>query len=184
MQLSCGSARPEPRARAVRRADIERNADEAGIEPLRRRLRRQPHHRGGTGEAGISLPPSGWLNLCSDMIFRDLVRREEPLPNPSPHKGPNAAASSQRAASLSPSGASTLSKWPDAGGERHTVSPPLVGRGLGGGGLKPPSPLSLPHPAHRPRTAASTVHPRSALARHQRRLQPVEIGHAFRMSQP
>jgi hypothetical protein len=42
--------RSEACAGSVRRADIERNADEADIEPFGGRLRRQPHHRGGATE--------------------------------------------------------------------------------------------------------------------------------------
>ncbi|MPL83906.1 hypothetical protein SDC9_29865 [bioreactor metagenome] len=45
-------ARAEAGARAVRGADIHRDAEEAGVEPRRRGRRRQAHHRGRSPEAG------------------------------------------------------------------------------------------------------------------------------------
>jgi hypothetical protein len=39
------------RAGAVRGADVEGDADEAGVEALRIVLRRQPHHGGGAAKA-------------------------------------------------------------------------------------------------------------------------------------
>jgi hypothetical protein len=49
--LGADLARPEARARPVRGADIHGDADEAGVEPFRRQLRRQAHHGGGAAEA-------------------------------------------------------------------------------------------------------------------------------------
>ncbi len=50
--LGAYRARPETRAAAVRGTDVERHADEAGVEILGIRLGRQPHHGRGPAEAG------------------------------------------------------------------------------------------------------------------------------------
>ncbi len=49
--LGANGARSETCAAAVRGADVQRHADEAGVESLRVGLRRQAHHGGRTGEA-------------------------------------------------------------------------------------------------------------------------------------
>ena len=56
-------ARAEPGAAAVGGADVERHADEAGVQPLGRGPAGSRIMVAGPPKRGISLPPSGWFRM-------------------------------------------------------------------------------------------------------------------------
>jgi hypothetical protein len=73
-RLGSDLARPEPRPRPVRGADIHRHTDEAGVEALGRGLRGQPHHRRRAAEARHLVAAERLVENpghCRSLISRD-----------------------------------------------------------------------------------------------------------------